>query len=256
MVTNNTNYCTDVGGRITSEDIVIEYLPCGAENAHVQQLRFQADVAGGTFKLWVNGNITAAITFSATIATLLTNINNALDALPNLGAGEIEATGTLVTNVTLTAADPAWYTILIYEDALTGNTSSDPNLTTDVTTQGSKLYRISGELSSFNYENSADLVSMTGLSDKYERQKAVLRKMTFSANVYKTDADFVFSIFETAQGIIYVYDTGKVPGRTYFAFWALFDKVSYDYPDHDKVEGEFSGVRNGDMVVPFYTVYA
>jgi hypothetical protein len=249
------NYCTDVGGRITSEDIVIEYLPCGEENIHIQQLRFQTDVSAGTFKLWVNGEQTAAITYNATIATLLTSINSALDALPNLAAGEIVATGASDANITLTANAEGWYTILVQEDLLTGNTSSDPSLTTDVTTQGSKVYRISGELSSFNYENSADLVSMTGMSEKYERQKAVLRKMTFAANVYKSEADWVHAIFETAQGIIYVYDTGKVPGRKYFGFWALFDKVSFDYPDHDKVEGELSGVRNGEMVVPFFTTY-
>lgn len=250
------NYCTDTGGRITSEEVLIQYLPCGEEADHIQHLRFNSAVSGGTFKLWVNGEETAAITFNATIATLLTNINSALDALPNLGAGDITATGTLITDVTLTAdADLGWFSIKVTDDSLTGNTSTDPNVTTDVEVQGSKLYTISGELSSFNYEVSADLVAMTGMSDKFERQKAVLSKMTFAMNVYKSNADWVFSIFEGAQGILYVYDQGKVPGRKHFAFWALFDKTSYDYPDHDKVEGEMSGVRNGDMVVPFFTTY-
>lgn len=250
------NYCTDVGGRITSEEIVIQYLPCGEENDHVQQLRFNSNVTAGTFKLWVNGETTANITFNATVATLLTSINAALDALPNLGAGDITATGAAVTNITLTAdPDLGWFTILVMDDALTGNSTTDPNVTTDVTTQGSKLYTISGELSSFNYETMSDLVSLTGMSDKEERQKAVLSKMTFSCNVYKSNSDWVFSIYNGAQGIVYVYDQGKVVGRKVFAFWALFDKSSYDYPDHDKVEGELSGVRNGPMVIPFYTTY-
>ncbi len=250
------NYCTDVGGRITSEEILIQYLPCGVAADHVQELRFNSTVTGGTFKLWVNGEITASITFSATIATLLSNINTALDNLSNLGAGDITATGTLVTDVTLTAdAGLGWFTILVITDALTGNTTTDPNVTTDITTQGSKLYTISGELSSFNYETMSDLVSMTGMSDKEERQKAVLSKMTFACNVYKSNADWVHSIYNGAQGILYIYDQGKVPGRKVFAFWALFDKSSYDYPDHDKVEGELSGVRNGPMVIPFYTTY-
>lgn len=251
------NYCTDVSGRITSEEVLIQYLPCGQVANHVQQLRFNSAVAGGTFKLWVNGETTANITFSATIATLLSNINAALDALPNLANGDIVATGTTAANITLTAISGlGWFTIKIMADALTGNTSTDPSVTTDVTTQGSKLYTLSGELSSFNYETSSDLVDMTGMSDKFERQKAVKSKMTFSMNVYKSNADWVHAVFEGAQGILYVYDQGKVPGRKYFAFWALFEKTSYDYPDHDKVEGEMSGVRNGDMVIPFFTTYA
>ena len=251
------NYCTDVSGRITSEDVLIQYLPCGEENDHVQQLRFHADVTGGTFRLWVNGEYTSAITFNATIATLLTSINAALDALPNLAAADIVATGASDANITLTAAalDLGYFDIRVEDIDLVGNTSADPSVSTDVTTQGSKLYTISGELSSFNYENSQDLVSMTGMSEKHERQKAVLDKMTFATNVYKSEASWVYSIFPGAQGIVYVYDTGKVVGRKHFAFWALFDKVSYDYPDHDKVEGELSGVRNGPMVVPFYTTY-
>lgn len=250
------NYCTDKGGRITSEKVLIQYLPCGEENDHIAHLRFHPDVSGGTFKLWFNGEVTAAITFNSTIATLLTNINAALAALPNLGPTDLVATGTLVTNITLTAAtDLGFMKIQIMDDELTGNTSVDPNVTYDVEVQGSKLLTLSGELSSFDYENSADTTSMTGMSEEYERQKSTLRKMTFTMNVYKSNAAWVYAVEDTSEGILYVYDEGKIPGRKYFAFWALFNKASASYPDHDKVEGEFAGVRNGPMVVPFFTTY-
>jgi hypothetical protein len=72
----------------------------------VQTLTIGATPTGGTFKLAFEGQITAAITWSATTNTLLANINTALRAIATIGASGITATeGSLsggVGTVTLT----------------------------------------------------------------------------------------------------------------------------------------------------------
>jgi len=72
----------------------------------VQTLTIGGTPTGGTFTLTFDGWTTAAITWTATDATLLTRINTALDALANGAASAIVATaGTLssgIGTVTLT----------------------------------------------------------------------------------------------------------------------------------------------------------
>src|SRR6476659_5082238 len=66
----------------------------------VQTLTIGGAPTGGTFQLAYDGAIKAAITWSATHATLLANINTALDALGNGGASWIVATaGTLTAGI-------------------------------------------------------------------------------------------------------------------------------------------------------------
>lgn len=59
--------------------------------SEVQTLTIGGTPTAGTFKISFDGFQTAAITWSATNATLLANINTALDGLPNLEAGEVVA---------------------------------------------------------------------------------------------------------------------------------------------------------------------
>jgi hypothetical protein len=248
--------CEVSSGRFTSKDILVQYLPCGAAASHVQKLTFQPSLTGGTFKLRVNGELTAAITYSDTGATLLTNINTALDALPSLANGDIVATGDNLI-VTLTAIANKWYTIeLVDISGLTGNTSSDPAVVTEVTTQGSKLYTLSGQVSSFDYEVTAETVDATAISEYAATEIPVKETMTFSLNVYKAEEDWRWAVRAGKRGILYVYETGKFVGRPYFAFYALFDKVSVSFPDHELVEAEMTGKRQGAMVVDFDSVYA
>lgn len=63
----------------------------------VQTLTIGGTPTGGTFKLTFDGWTTGAITWSATNATLLANINAALDLLPNVGTAGIVATDSTLT---------------------------------------------------------------------------------------------------------------------------------------------------------------
>lgn len=249
--------CTLVNnGRYTTRDLLVKYLPCGVEAAHIQKLYFHDDVAAGTFKLVVNGNITAAITFSATAATLISSINAALDALPNLAAGAIVASGADVAAITLTANTMVWYTIQIADDALTGNSSDEPNLTTEVTTQGSTWYTLSSQISKFSFEVTVDFVDMTGISEYEGTEEPVKENMTFSMSIFDADEAWKPAVRAGYSGLMAVYPRGNFPGRKYFQFIAVYDKAATDMPDHEKVTVDLSGKRQGAMVVDFDRVIA
>jgi hypothetical protein len=115
--------------------------PTAGTNA-VQTLTIGGTPTGGTFKLNYDGQPTAAITWSATNATLLANINAALDALPNLGASYVVATaGTLtagIGTILLTFSGDAISkravsTMTVANNSLTG---SSPTLAIATTTAG------------------------------------------------------------------------------------------------------------------------
>lgn len=61
----------------------------GAGTDEVQTITFGGTPTGGTFKLRFGAFVTAAISWSATNATLQGNVDTALEALPNIGAGNV-----------------------------------------------------------------------------------------------------------------------------------------------------------------------
>jgi hypothetical protein len=110
--------------------------------SEIETLTIGGTPTGGTFKLAFEGFTTASITWSATNATLLANINTALQALPSFGGATITATaGTLtagIGTVTLTFSgnrgkQAISNKISVAENSLTG---TSPTLATSVTTPG------------------------------------------------------------------------------------------------------------------------
>lgn len=94
----------------------------------VQTLTIGGTPTGGTFKIAYEGFTTAAITWSATNATLIANIDAALEAISSIGTGGIvTAEGTItagIGTITLTGggnlAKRALALMTIAENSLTG----------------------------------------------------------------------------------------------------------------------------------------
>lgn len=107
----------------------------------IQTLTIGGTPTGGTFTLAFDGQITAAITWSATNATLVANIDAALEALVNIGTGGVTtATGTItagIGTITITFtgnnAASAVNTITVANNSLTG---TSPTLAVAETTAG------------------------------------------------------------------------------------------------------------------------
>jgi len=113
----------------------------GAGTSEVQTLTIGGTPDGGTFKLAFDGYTTAAINWTATDATLVSNIDAALEALPNIGTGGVTTAAGTVTSgigtVTITFAGNlaklAVPTITVADNSLTGTT---PTLAVAETTPG------------------------------------------------------------------------------------------------------------------------
>lgn len=250
--------------RITSKDIYIECMPLSDVAAtHIQHLYFDSAVDGGTFKLWVNGEITTAITMTGTALTDVASINSALDALPNLTAGDIVASGSAITDITLTATGKGdyFFTILVKDEALTQSVpNSNEKLITEVTTQGSALVRLSADASAVDWSNEVETVDVTGISE-YERIEIPVAEAvsgTLSLYKVKADATVVQAQLACKAGnwcIMHIYPEGKIVGKEIISFRALVDGFSEDYPDHEKVEQEVSFMRQGAWINEPSTIY-
>lgn len=108
----------------------------------IQTLTFGATITGGTFKLTFDGKTTAAITWSSTNATLVGNIDTALEALATVGTGGTTvAAGTIVNGaggtVTVThtgnRAKQVVPVITVADNSMTGAAHT---LTAAITTPG------------------------------------------------------------------------------------------------------------------------
>jgi hypothetical protein len=225
-----------------------------APATHIQQLFFDAAVDGGTFKLWVNGETTAAITMTGTAATDIASINSALDALPNLSAGDIVASGTVITDITLTATGygNGFLLIEVVENLLTQTVpNSNETLITQVTTQGSDWLRVSGDASSFNWNATSETVDVTAISEYERTEIPVAEAVEFDLSLYKLQAGE--SILPIAMrngewGVLRLFPEGKIVAKEFYAMRALISEFSEDYPDHETVEQEVSGMRQGEWV--------
>ena len=71
---------------LSSGRLDLTAIPAGVNE--VQTLTFGGTITGGTFTLTFNNYVTDRISYSSTPATLVANIQAALDALPTIGGGE------------------------------------------------------------------------------------------------------------------------------------------------------------------------
>ena len=105
----------------------------------VQTLTIGGTPTGGTFRLALAGRRTAPITWSATNATLLANINAALDAVFGTG-GIVAAAGTLtagIGTITLTFSGANWAKMAQPTMTATGAlTGTSPTVAVAETTPG------------------------------------------------------------------------------------------------------------------------
>lgn len=108
----------------------------------VQTITIGGTPTGGTFKLAFGGFTTGDIAWNATNATLIANIDAALEALPNIGSGGVvTAVGTMTAGigtatVTFSGANVAKRvqpTMTVAENALTG---TSPTVAVAETTPG------------------------------------------------------------------------------------------------------------------------
>jgi hypothetical protein len=108
----------------------------------IQTLTFGATITGGTFKLAFDGKTTAAITWVGVNATLVSNIDTALEALATVGTGGVTTTaGTIVNGaggtVTVThTGDRAKQVVPAMTVADNSMTGAAHTLTNSITTPG------------------------------------------------------------------------------------------------------------------------
>lgn len=237
--------------RRTSEDTYVEYEPCGVlASPHVAHLVIAPDgTPSGTFKLWLNGVITGAITYNATPATLVTNIQTALDAAQNPDAFTVSNSG----DIMILTADAVgyWKIKIIWEDTMTNVV----DFYVDTITQGTQLFPLTGEVSKFNYQGSNNLIDVTALNEKDVWEITGNRSMTWELTVFEADQTWAHILFEDAQGVFTVYKTGKLPGSKYFSFRGLVDSYGEQFTQGEKLEITVSGVRQGKMLIPFESIY-
>jgi hypothetical protein len=113
----------------------------GAGTDEIQTLTFGGTPTGGTFKISFQGQTTANITWSSTNATLVANIDAALEALSTIGTSNVTtAVGTMTAGIgTITCTFVAGMgklavpTMTVAQNAMTG---TSPTLAIAETTPG------------------------------------------------------------------------------------------------------------------------
>ncbi len=243
--------------RITSSAIYIEFLPQSLLPAtHIETWAFDAAVDGGTFKIWFNGETTAAITMSATPATLITSVNAALDALDNTSAGDLVLSGTDITAMILTATGIAngYVVTKIRENLLTqGTPNSNEKLILTVTTQGSDWIRVSDEASALDWEASTDTVDVTAISEYHRTHRGVAENVSGTISLYKPVVDnqaieISLAMVAGNTGVLRYFPEGKIVGKEVMSMDIIIETFSEDFPDHEKVEQEVSFMRLGEWI--------
>jgi len=240
--------------RITSAGTYAEFKHGRGASEQVQtdQFVFNDTLTGGVFRLRVNGEETGDITFSDTEATLITNVDAALDALAGLSAGELALTGSDVVDMTLTSNVSKFYRVESVSDAqaLTGASTSDAHFTINSLTIGGAWIALSADMSEFNYEETSETTDVTGLSEIEQEVLVVKSNASFSLSLYEANQTWSPVIFSGIEGRMRVFNEGKVVDKKYLEMECLLESVSGSTPDHDVLEKEVSGLRQGAWIAP------
>lgn len=133
-----------VGGQVMPGSVRVLSIPGAPSNGTdtVQTITIGGTPTGGTFALTCEGMTTAAITWSATNATLVANIDAALEALPVVGTGGVvTAVGTAVAGIgtitcTFSGANTGKRPIAVMTVANNSMTGTSPTVAVGLTTPG------------------------------------------------------------------------------------------------------------------------
>lgn len=244
--------------RITSANMVVEFQPAlhplyragsyagyDEEQNHVVVLALNG-AASGTFRLVVNGYRTAPITASATLAA--TAVQSALEALPNVGTGDLTVTGSAGGAFTITAAAALENEFLIID--VVDKTGAASAVSISVTSQGSKWYRLDAEMSGLSYSSTIDTVDVTGMSEKARRHSSTVSDATFDLTLYEALREYRFMLVAGVEGYLRVFEDGKEINKRYFAWQTMFSDDATDFKAFDKVEISISGRRQGVDIAP------
>jgi hypothetical protein len=249
--------------RITSANLHVEFKPAlypniragtyagySADTNHVAVVDINGSTTG-TFKLVVNGYKTAALTASGTLAA--TDVQTALEALENVGAGGITVTGDAGGPFTLTAAADLLNAFLVIEVA---DDATDEGVTVEVTSQGSSWYTLSSEASSFSHSGTQETTDVTGISEKSRRHASTVSDANFELSIYEALQAYRHFLIEGVQGYLRVFEDGKAAGRRYFAWEVMLTDVSENFEAFEKVEIEISGRRQGDAIARIGSIWS
>jgi hypothetical protein len=133
-----------VGGQVmpgSMRVLTVPGAPAAGTNT-LQTITIGGTPTGGTFKLTCEGFTTAAIAWSATNATLVANIDAALEALPTVGTGGVvTAVGTAVAGIgtitcTFSGANTGLRPIAVMTVADNSMTGTTPTIAVALTTPG------------------------------------------------------------------------------------------------------------------------
>lgn len=159
------------------------------DNFDTQGLYVVGVPTGGTITLTYDGETTAAITYSTTIATWIDNVKAALEALPNIGVGNIEVYESHGNNGTAVALVIVFAGTLVHlaADAITVSNNS----LTGGTTPTASIMIADDSLLTANTNEQGDVAEANG---------AIFIHLEASETV-RTSTDWVFKLVSAVTGM-------------------------------------------------------
>lgn len=225
--------------RITSKNLVVELLPNHAAGTHVQALTVPTDNSSGSFKVRVNGYISAAINFSGISTGSIDTAIQATTEGANLTAGGS------APNFTLTSSDNVYYTFQIEDDTGNGTAAS-----TAVTTQGAGVLTLNTEANSFSYAETQESTDVSPINADSRIHLPTVKDATWEISLYEALQSYRHIVKPGLEGELTVYEAGKGSGLRYFVWNVLILEASNTMNQFEKVELDVSGRRQGAEVVP------
>jgi hypothetical protein len=185
----------------------------------VQTLDFVDNTGSGTFTIAVEGVTTGAITYNATAATLVSNINAALNTA--FGPSEIVATGSAITAIALTFSGGSYAQRPIALVALGTTGLTNVTVTATITTAGVRPAEVAG----VNAVQALDVVDSTG-SGTFS---LTIEGTTTAAITYSATAATLVSNINTALTNTYGAGNGPVAsGASLAAIILTYSGINFE----------------------------
>lgn len=244
----------------TSENILVRITPGARTHTlsnHRQMFVFNADVPNAsTYRIWVNGVVSANITFSTTNSTTEANLISALNTVTGLTwAAYSTAVGSGPRYFYLQCSTASrWFKISIDTQPSAGK------ITTSCENAGKQVYELKSALKSVSNQGNIEFTDVTPVMQQEEESLPTKEALTVVVDLYDTYAqgatdNWEYALFPGATVLLEVFENGNRTGLRYSSMYILVEDVQRSRAGGASIiEFRISARRQGSMVKPFGTI--
>lgn len=239
--------------RVASSNVVVKFrpglhLPASA-GTHIQKLIFDTSVTAGSYKLWVNGEITSQINFTTGGSTHANAIDTALDNLAAAFTVTVNKISDYEFDITVSPSN----TFLHFEVV-------DMNLTggkmfSKIKSYGGETFTLSAAASSAEVFDEVETQDKTTIGQFHRSSFVTAQNGSVRIDLFDAKDTWEYALYPGNEGLLLIYEEGEVIDTKMVGVYVIIRTYTKSYPRQGVYEISIECDKQGAYAYPPGTLY-